>query len=136
MASRAAVLERPGSSRLEEVALPKPGPGQVRIRVRGCGICASSLPVWEGRAWFRYPLPPGAPGHEGWGLVEEVGPGVEALRPHDRVAFMQAAMEAVLAGRLDPWPLLSHAWPLEEINRAFEAAGSRPSGFVKAVGTL
>jgi len=41
------------------------------VRVEGCGVCASSLPVWEGRPWFEYPLPPGAPGHEAWGRLED-----------------------------------------------------------------
>lgn len=86
--ARAAVLTRPGTFEIQEVALPRPAPGQVRVRVEGCGICASSLPVWEGREWFHYPLKPGAPGHEGWGRVDEVGDGVTDRRPGDRVAFL------------------------------------------------
>jgi threonine dehydrogenase-like Zn-dependent dehydrogenase len=60
----------------------------VLVRIEGCGVCASSLPVWEGRAWFSYPLPPGAPGHEAWGRVEELGEGVPQLDPGDRVALL------------------------------------------------
>ena len=54
-----------------EQHIPQPAHGQVIVRVEGCGICGSSLPVWEGRPWFDYPLPPGAPGHEAWGRLED-----------------------------------------------------------------
>ena len=67
---------------------PEPGPGEVLVRVEGCGVCGSSLPLWEGRPWFDYPLAPGAPGHEGWGVVEELGEGVTDLTRGDRIAFV------------------------------------------------
>ena len=88
---RAAVVGGPRGIRVERVALPEPGPGQVRVRMEGCGVCGSNLPVWEGREWFRYPLPPGAPGHEGWGVVDALGPGVSSLKPGDRVAMLSSA---------------------------------------------
>ncbi|RKH57272.1 L-iditol 2-dehydrogenase [Corallococcus interemptor] len=81
----------PRGIRVERVARPEPGPGQVRVRMEGCGVCGSNLPVWEGREWFRYPLPPGAPGHEGWGVVDALGPGVSSLKPGDRVAMLSSA---------------------------------------------
>lgn len=65
-----------------------PGPGEVRIRLEGCGVCGSNLPVWEGRPWFTYPLSPGAPGHEGWGAVDAVGEGVSEVAVGDRVAAL------------------------------------------------
>jgi threonine dehydrogenase-like Zn-dependent dehydrogenase len=79
-----------GSRKLEVVSIEKPSPahGEVRVRLEGCGVCASSLPVWEGREWFRYPIDPGAPGHEGWGVIDEVGDGVENVRAGERVAFL------------------------------------------------
>ncbi|HEX9982616.1 MAG TPA: zinc-binding dehydrogenase [Thermoanaerobaculia bacterium] len=79
-----------GSRTLQVSSVPKPAPaaGQVRIRLEGCGVCASSLPVWEGREWFNYPLDSGAPGHEGWGVVDEVGDGVTAVKAGERVAFL------------------------------------------------
>jgi threonine dehydrogenase-like Zn-dependent dehydrogenase len=85
---RAAVIEAPGRIRLDTVARPEPGAGQIRIRLEGSGVCASSLPLWEGRDWFDYPHAPGAPGHEGWGVVEEVGPEVQELAVGDRVAAL------------------------------------------------
>lgn len=84
----AAVLEAPQSMRVEPVRVPEMQPHQIRVRLRGCGICGSNLPVWEGRPWFKYPLEPGAPGHEGWGTVDAVGGDVDHLRVGDRVAVL------------------------------------------------
>jgi threonine dehydrogenase-like Zn-dependent dehydrogenase len=67
---------------------PEIGPGQVLVRLKGCGICASNLPVFEGRTWFHYPLPAGQPGHEGWGEIADVGTGVAGLRPGQPVALL------------------------------------------------
>lgn len=64
---RAAVLTSPTRVELHERPAPVPGPGEVLVRVEGCGVCGSSLPLWEGRPWFTYPADPGAPGHEVWG---------------------------------------------------------------------
>jgi threonine dehydrogenase-like Zn-dependent dehydrogenase len=88
---RAAVLAGPNRVELTEVPLADPGRGQVRIRLEGCGLCGSNLPPFEGRPWFTYPFPAGAPGHEGWGFVDAVGPGVEGLAAGDRVACLGGA---------------------------------------------
>jgi len=85
---RAAVLAGPGTIRMDEVALPEPGPGQVRVRLEGCGVCASNLTPWEGPEWMTFPTEPGALGHEGWGVIDAVGEGVEGLAPGDRVAAL------------------------------------------------
>jgi len=62
--------------------------GGALVRILGCGVCASSLPLWEGRPWFDYPRPAGEPGHEGWGIVEAVAPDVTELSPGDLVATL------------------------------------------------
>jgi threonine dehydrogenase-like Zn-dependent dehydrogenase len=85
---RAAVLAGAGGVLTQAVARPEPGPGQVRVRVEGSGVCASSLPVWEGRPWFTYPALPGEPGHEGWGIVDRVGDGADAGLLGARVSFL------------------------------------------------
>ena len=85
---RAARIVAPRRVEVEEVPRVDPGPGQVRVRLEGCGVCGSNLPVWQGRPWFTYPTEPGAPGHEGWGRVEAVGAGVAGLREGDRVALL------------------------------------------------
>jgi threonine dehydrogenase-like Zn-dependent dehydrogenase len=89
----------------------------VLVRLHGCGICASNLPVFEGREWFHYPLPAGQPGHEGWGEIAGVGSEITGLSLGQPVALLSerafaeydlAAADAVvplpaaLAGR--PFP--------------------------------
>ena len=85
---RAAVLEGPGRVTIAEVKRPEPGPGQVRVKLEGCGVCASNLTPWEGPEWMTFPTEPGALGHEGWGVIDAVGEGVESLAPGDRVAAL------------------------------------------------
>jgi threonine dehydrogenase-like Zn-dependent dehydrogenase len=79
------------------VPVPQPRAGEVLVRIEGCGVCASNLPLWEGRSWFDYPLEAGAPGHEGWGVVAAAGEGVETPRPGDRVAMICERAFAELA---------------------------------------
>jgi threonine dehydrogenase-like Zn-dependent dehydrogenase len=85
---QAAVLTGAQHLRFISLALPEPGPHDVRIRLEGCGVCASNLPVWEGRPWFAYPLAPGAPGHEGWGRIDALGQDVRSLALGQRVAVL------------------------------------------------
>src|SRR3982750_1573051 len=85
---RAAILAAPGEIRVEDVAIPQPGAGEVRLRVEGCGVCASNLEPWAGNPWTDYPGAPGGLGHEGWGVIEAVGEGVDGLVPGDRVAAL------------------------------------------------
>src|SRR4051812_45891383 len=85
---RAAAIEQPRTVRIREVAIPTPGDRQVRVRLEGCGVCASNIPPWEGREWFHYPLAPGQLGHEGWGRVDAVGAGASLFSVGDRVAML------------------------------------------------
>jgi threonine dehydrogenase-like Zn-dependent dehydrogenase len=87
---RAAVLERPGAIGIVEAARPEPGPGEVRLRVEGCGVCASNLEPWAGLEWMSYPGDPGGLGHEAWGTIDAVGQGVTTLTPGDRVAALSS----------------------------------------------
>jgi threonine dehydrogenase-like Zn-dependent dehydrogenase len=85
---RTAAIDAPGRIKIHSARRPEPGENEVLVRLEGCGICGSNLPVWEGRPWFSYPLAAGAPGHEGWGIVEKTGPSVESVRPGSRVAVL------------------------------------------------
>src|SRR5919205_2195757 len=85
---RALRITAPRRAEIEEIVLPEPGPSQVRVRLQGCGVCGSNLAVWQGRSWFNYPFEPGAPGHEGWGKIDKVGPGVDGARIGERVALL------------------------------------------------
>ncbi len=71
----------------EEVEIAPPGPGQIRIKQRGCGINYIDTYFRSGL----YPPPAGLPfipGHEGAGEVVEIGQGVTDLKPGDRVAYV------------------------------------------------
>jgi len=85
---QAAVVVSPGVAELREVARPEPGPGQVRVRLEGCGVCASNLTPWAGPEWISFPTDAGGLGHEGWGEVDAVGDGVTAVRVGQRVATL------------------------------------------------
>ena len=74
---KVAQISKPGGEfEIVERVIPKPGQGQVRIKVQACGICHSDVLVKEG-AWpgIQYPR---IPGHEVVGVVDEAGPGVSA----------------------------------------------------------
>ena len=80
---KAAILHQPGSAlTIEEIAVSTPGPREVLIRTRACGVCHSDLHFIDGV----YPAPlPCVPGHEAAGVVEAVGDDVTAIRPGDHV---------------------------------------------------
>jgi threonine dehydrogenase-like Zn-dependent dehydrogenase len=85
---QAAVLTGPRNIELREVPRPDPLPGEVRVRLEGCGVCASNLAMWEGMPWSQYPTEPGSLGHEGWGQVDAVGRDVTGIKEGDRVAML------------------------------------------------
>ena len=85
---RASVIERAGVATVVEAPIPEPDAGQVRIRLEGCGVCASNLTPWAGQEWMQYPTTPGDLGHEAWGVIDAIGPGVHGLREGDRVAAL------------------------------------------------
>jgi threonine dehydrogenase-like Zn-dependent dehydrogenase len=122
---RAARLAGPGRVVLEEVPVPEPGAGEVRVRLEGCGVCASNLTPWAGAEWMRYPTAPGDPGHEGWGVVDAVGEGVEGLAPGDRVAALSyrayAAYDVAPAAQVVKLPaaLDGRPFPGEPLGCAF-----------------
>ncbi|MGO4833432.1 zinc-binding dehydrogenase, partial [Rhizobiaceae sp. 2RAB30] len=92
---KAAVVTGPRRIAIRKVPIPTPGSGQVRVRMTGCGVCASNVVPWEGPDWMRFPTLPGALGHEGWGVVDVVGCDVTSVKPGDRVAtlFMHSYAE-------------------------------------------
>ncbi|MBO9624637.1 MAG: zinc-binding dehydrogenase [Sphingomonas sp.] len=85
---RAAVVTGPRSFAVESVERPEAGEGEVRIRLEGCGVCASNVTPWEGPEWMQFPTDPGGMGHEGWGTIDAVGSGVQGLAVGDRVAAL------------------------------------------------
>ena len=84
---RAAVVHEFGSPlSVEQVAMPTLEPGQVRVKVEACGLCHTDIHAANGD-WPIKPSPPFIPGHEGVGIVTELGSGVSEVAVGDRVAM-------------------------------------------------
>jgi threonine dehydrogenase-like Zn-dependent dehydrogenase len=124
---RTARIIAPERVEIEEIGVPEPGPGEVRIQVNGCGVCGSNLPLWRGRPWFHYPVEPGAPGHEGW--------------PGERVAFLSnrafAEYDIARADSLVRVPAAAEIFPGEALGCAmniFHRCDIEPEQTVAVVG--
>ncbi len=82
---RAAVLRAPGRPvRVEDIDLEPPHAGEVLVRVEAAGVCHTELHYMSGDIPCPLPI---VLGHEGTGVVEEVGAGVDDVAPGHRVAF-------------------------------------------------
>lgn len=82
---KAAVVHAYGAPlRLEEVAVPRPGPGQILVKIAASGVCHTDLHAADGDWPVKPPLP-FIPGHEGVGTIVAAGAGVTAVREGDRV---------------------------------------------------
>ena len=71
---------------IKEIERPTPGFGEVLIKMEACGVCHTDLHAAHGD-WPVKPKLPVIPGHEGVGVVEEVGDGVTSLEIGDRVGI-------------------------------------------------
>lgn len=81
---KAAILHKLGQPLvIDEVPIPEPGPGEVLVRTKACGICATDLHILSG--WGYEPTLPFIMGHEPAGVVHALGPGVTGFAPGDRV---------------------------------------------------
>ncbi len=69
---------------IEDVPIPTPGPGEVLVKVRACGVCHTDLHAASGD-WPVKPTPPFIPGHEAAGIAAMLGPGVDSLKVGDSV---------------------------------------------------
>ncbi len=83
---KACVYTAPGAPlELTELPDPEPGPGEMVVRVKDCGICGSDIHA----AHYGVGMPPRTVmGHEFSGVVDELGPGVEGFEPGDPVVVM------------------------------------------------
>jgi S-(hydroxymethyl)mycothiol dehydrogenase len=81
---RGVVLTEVGRFAVEELELGEPGPEDVLVRIEASGVCHTDLHVVETSWATRLPA---VLGHEGAGVVEAVGPGVEHVQPGDRVVL-------------------------------------------------
>jgi NADPH2:quinone reductase len=139
----AAIITGPRIMEIQSVPRPQPGPGQVRVRLEGCGVCASNLPVWQGRPYFHYPFEPGAPGHEAWGRIDAIGSDVNHFHPGDRVALLSchayAQYDVASTNDIMPLPteLTNQPFPAEPLAcavNAFRRVQAAPNSTVAIVG--
>ncbi len=82
---KALLLTAPSTFELTEVPSSRPGPGEVLIDIRACGICGSDIHGMDGRSGRR--TPPIVMGHEASGVISETGEGVTDWKAGDRVTF-------------------------------------------------
>src|SRR4051812_7059331 len=139
----AALITAPGKSQLETVPLPTPKANEARVKLEGCGVCASNIPPWEGREWFKYPMAAGALGHEGWGIVDAVGAAVTSVKEGDRVAILSdhayAEYDIATEDKIVPIPdhLADQPFPGEPLGCAiniFHRSGLEPGMKVAIIG--
>lgn len=105
----AAVLHGIRDVRIGEVERSEPGAGEVRVAVHGVSLCGSDLHYYaDGRNGTNVLARPTVLGHEGFGVVTEVGPGVDPGRLGQRVALEPAIppeyTPLVLSGRYNVDP--------------------------------
>ena len=107
---------------VEELTFEAPGPREVRVRVLACGLCHSDLHVVETKGWgTRFPI---LLGHEGAGVVEEVGSEVTSVAPGDRVviAWRAPCGECPQCRRGDPRRCSSQLRAKRRMHRAADGA--------------
>jgi S-(hydroxymethyl)glutathione dehydrogenase/alcohol dehydrogenase len=93
-----------------ELDLAPPGPGEVRVRLHASGVCSDDLNAIDGSVEIPCPV---VPGHEGAGVVEEVGEGVRGLSVGNHVALSWAPYCGTCEQCLRDLPhLCGTAWPL------------------------
>jgi propanol-preferring alcohol dehydrogenase len=84
---KAAVVQSFGApAHIEERPVPQPGPGQVLVRLEACGLCHTDIHAMHGDWPVKPPLPL-VPGHEGVGIIEQLGDGVTTRTVGQRVAM-------------------------------------------------
>lgn len=85
---RGVVFDGKRAEVVDDLAVREPGPGEVRVAIAAAGLCHSDLSVVDGTIPFPVPV---VLGHEGAGVVAEVGSGVRHVRPGDHVALSTLA---------------------------------------------
>jgi threonine dehydrogenase-like Zn-dependent dehydrogenase len=82
------VKEDDGAMEVKELSMPEPGPGEVLVRMKAAGICYSDVMILTNKYKGRVPVPiPLIMGHEGAGVIAELGDGVEHVKEGDKVGL-------------------------------------------------
>ena len=82
---KALVLVENSKFEYKEVETPKPGPGEILLQVKACGICGSDVHGYDGSSGRR--VPPIIIGHEASGVAAELGEGVTKFKVGDPLVF-------------------------------------------------
>jgi Zn-dependent alcohol dehydrogenase len=132
--TRGVVYSEPGAKpAVEEITLDPPGPHEVLVRVHACGLCHTDVHIVETGGWgMPFPI---LLGHEGAGVVEEVGVEVTSVAPGDRVvvAWRAPCGECPSCRRGDPRRCSSQLRGRRRAHRASDGALLTP---VLRCGTL
>lgn len=115
---KALVLEEYNKLVYKDVPEPEPGPGEVLVRIKACGICGSDVHGLDGSTGRR--IPPIIMGHEASGVIVSAGPGVSNWKTGDRVTFDSTVYP------LDDWYTLQGRYNLSD-NR--EVIGVSPGDY-------
>ncbi|MGH9895773.1 MAG: alcohol dehydrogenase catalytic domain-containing protein, partial [bacterium] len=78
----------PGDLRVEEMTRPRPGPGELLLRVRACATCGTDVKIYN--FGHHHLVPPRVLGHEVAGEVAELGEGTAGFAAGDRVQLIAA----------------------------------------------
>lgn len=78
------IMEGPGKSRVIDKEIPVPGPGEILVKIKYCGVCSSELEPWK-TAWKGQTF-----GHEPMGTIEALGEGVTGFNLNDRVTGLSS----------------------------------------------
>lgn len=113
------------------VAMPEPGPGQIRIRVHAAGVGPTDLKIRRGDLRQAFPLPPSAVlGFEAAGTVDAIGPAVTGIQAGQEVAALLPAL-----GGYGQYALAS-SWTAKPAGVSWADAAALPASAEAAVGTL
>jgi len=89
---RAAIVEKIGNVIIKDIPKPSPGPEEVLVKISAAGVCHSDLHLMRGD-WIEVPTPFPL-GHEGIGIVEELGPDNKTnLKKGDKIVIMPTGFE-------------------------------------------
>jgi NADPH2:quinone reductase len=94
----------PDVLRVEDVAMPEPGPGEAIVRTHACGV--NFIDVYFRKGLHKAPSMPFTPGHEAAGTVSSIGAGVTEVKVGDRVAFAMTPGSYAEYVRAQSWKLV------------------------------
>lgn len=122
---------------VEEAPDPRPGPGEVRIRVAAAGVNPVDWKVRSGAVREALPVDlPAVPGRDAAGVVDEIGPGASGVRVGDRVFGLGGVTGATAElAVLSAWALAPDTWSDEQAAAAGLASVTALGG-LRALGDL